>query len=178
MAERLRALLEDPLDASVARAALALAAAALLGFAAVAALGLAGAHRGPASDPARPDSVASRQRGAAAGSQSSASALPPPTSSGLRRQDPQDRPGSPAHRRARRELAGHRALQHLPYRRNGLSVALVGARGDRAIVRVGAPTVAAARRGWRSFLRRYRDPGAAYLPVFVARRRKSRGEGS
>jgi hypothetical protein len=174
VAERLRALLEDPLDARVARAALALAAVALLGFAAVAALGLSGGRRETTPDAVRPAPVVSRQRGAPVGLIPSASIGPAPASARPRRQDPQDRPGTTAHLRAERELADHRALQHLPYRHAGIAVALVGARGPRAVVLVRAGSVAAARRGWRAFVRRYRDPGAAYLPVFVGRGQSAR----
>ena len=85
-------------------------------------------------------------------------------------QDPQDRRGSALARRSGRELASHRALQHVPYRREAVSIALVGARGTRAVLRVSAPTLTAARRSWRSFLRRYRDSGRAYLPRFDVRR--------
>jgi len=49
-----------------------------------------------------------------------------------------------------------------------LTVRLVGARGTRAVLAVGAPTISAARRGWRLFLRRYHDDGRAYLTRFEA----------
>jgi hypothetical protein len=85
-----------------------------------------------------------------------------------RPQDPQDAEGSAAARRAARALRSHRALQHVPYRDDGVTVALAGARGSRAVLRVSAATVPAARRGWRRFLRRFRDSGPAYVPVFRA----------
>jgi Rad3-related DNA helicase len=34
------------------------------------------------------------------------------------------------------------------------------------VLRVTAPTVRAARQGWGRFLRRYRDSGRAYAPIF------------
>jgi hypothetical protein len=34
------------------------------------------------------------------------------------------------------------------------------------VLRVSAPTVSEARVGWRWFLRRYRDSGRAYVPLF------------
>jgi hypothetical protein len=84
-------------------------------------------------------------------------------------QDPQDRPGSPAARRADRELAGHRALQHVPWRHDGVSIDLVGASGSKAVLAVRGAGVADARRGYRAFLRRFHDDGGAYLPRFRAR---------
>jgi hypothetical protein len=166
MAERLRALLEQPLDARVASAVVALAAAALIGFAVVLALGLSGAASEPAAGPLHMDRFVPR-RTAPLGPPPRPG-LPGPARARSPRQDPQDEAGTTARLRADRELSGHRALQHLPYRHGGISVALVGARGERAVLRVRARTLAAARRGWRAFLRRYRDSGAAYLPVFEA----------
>jgi hypothetical protein len=81
-------------------------------------------------------------------------------------QDPQDNRGSAAARRADHELDRHRALQHIPFHHGAVAITLVGAKGPRAVLRVSAPTLAAARGGWRSFLRRYHDEGAAYLPRF------------
>jgi hypothetical protein len=82
------------------------------------------------------------------------------------RQDPQDRPGTVAHRRAVVELASHRALQHVPWRSGGVAIGLVGADGRRAVLLVSGPDLAAARRGYRRFLRRYDDRGRSYLPRF------------
>jgi hypothetical protein len=165
--ERLRALLEHPLDPPVARAAVALAGAVLLGFAALVALGLAGGHRSSAPGPARSAPVDS-QGGAPVGPSPSPSTrlTPDPAPANAHQQDPQDRPGTAAHARAERELAGHRALQHLPYRRAGLKIELVGAKGRRAVLAVSAPTLAGGRRGYREFLRRCRDDGRSYLPRF------------
>lgn len=160
MAERLRALLERPLDPSVARAVLALACAVLAGLAAL--FALAGTEADRVSPP----------RKTATAPPSTIEAPSPPAPRPRRRgrgaQDPQDQRGSSAARRAARELAGHRALQHVPYRRAGVAIDLAGARSGRAVLRVTAPSVRAARRGWRAFLRRYRDAGHSYIPLFDA----------
>lgn len=165
MADRLRAFLDRPLDPSAARAVVAFASAILLGVAAL--FVLAGGE---------PDRPTSREDRPAAASPSvpaapveevedeAAEHHPPP-----RRQDPQDEKGSAAAGRAARALRSHRALQHVPYRDGGVTVALAGARGSRAVLRVSAATVPAAQRGWHRFLRRYRDSGRAYVPVFRAR---------
>lgn len=163
MAERLRALLEHPLDPRVARAAVALGCAVLLGFAAL--IVVAGTGSGPNRPSARDQSGAGLTIDRPMAARRPAGGIRTPRSD-RPRQDPQDRPGSPAALRAERELASHRALQHVPYRHGGLSVVLVGAEGKRAVLRVRAATAAAARRGWRRFLRRYRDPGAAYRAEF------------
>lgn len=163
MAERLRALLEHPLDPRVARLAVALGCAVLLGFASLIVVAGTGVR------PNRP-SARGHSGGSPAIGRPMAARRPPASIRKPRlarpRQDPQDRPGSPAALRAEHELASHRALQHVPYRHGGLSVVLVGAEGKRAVLRVRAATAAAARRGWRRFLRRYRDPGGSYLPRF------------
>jgi len=169
MVDRLRALLDRPLDPSAARAILALASAILLGLAAL--FVLAGSepdwptppeHRTAATAPTAPAAPVEQVEDEAAEHR-------PPN----RRQDPQDARGSAAARRAARALRSHRALQHVPYRAGGVAVVLMGARGSRAVLRVSAPTVAAARRGWHRFLRRYRDSGRAYVPVFKAATRHS-----
>jgi hypothetical protein len=171
MADRLRALLEHPLDPSVARAILVCSSAILLGLAALFVLA--------ATEPGRPAPHEARQEVA-----------PPPTPvvSGQertvepadstvpdRRQDPQDEEGSAAARRAARAIRSHRALQQVPYRDGELAIVLVGARGQRAVLRISAPTVREARRGWRRFLRRYGDSGTQYTPRFTARRRQADG---
>lgn len=163
MVDGLRALLDRPLDPSAARAILALTSAILLGLAAL--FALAGSE---------PESVTSQKdRSPAASSpapvapvevEGEAAGHRPPAP----RQDPQDIEGSAAAQRAGRALRSHRALQHVPYMQGGVTIALVGARGSRAVLRVSAPTVPGARRGWRRFLRRYRDSGRAYVPVFKA----------
>jgi hypothetical protein len=162
--ERLRALLERPLDPAVARAVLVLACSLTVGFAA---LGVTGSDR--AAAPRQRQPAAGRPAGAApSGSEPARAPLPerPGAHPTDPRQDPQDRPGSAAERRARHELMSHRALQHVPYRRGDVAITLVGARGPRAVLRVQARTATAAHRGWRAFLRRYHDLGRTYLPIF------------
>ena len=164
MADRIRALLDRPLDPSAARAIMVCASAIFLGLAAVFVL----ADR-------QPDRAAPRgDRPAAA---SPLVPAPPGDEAGdeaagrhrrTLRQDPQDIDGSIAARRVGRAFRSHQALQHVPYREGEITVALVGARGNRAVMRVSAPSVPAARKGWRRFLRRYGDAGRAYVPVFTA----------
>jgi|GEM_PF-1000282 len=174
MVDRLRALLDHPLDPSAARAILVFASAILVGFAALLVLAV-GQPDQPTSSSGHPSTVASSLGPAAAIQQvedNSAEGRAAP-----RRQDPQDVEGSAAARRAARALSSHRALQHVPYRPGELRIDLVGARGARAVLRVAAPTVRLAKRGWRRFLRRYRDSGRAYLPLFRSEesRRPRRG---
>ena len=164
MVDRLRALLDRPLDPSAARAIVAFASAILLGLAALFVLAGSEPDR-PSSQEARP-AASSPPRPAAPVERVEDEAVERHPST--RRQDPQDARGSAAARRAARALRSHRALQHVPYRAGGVAVALVGARGGRAVLRVSASTVREARRGWHRFLRRYRDTGRSYLPVFKA----------
>jgi hypothetical protein len=165
MIDRLRFLLDRPLDPLAARAVVVFATATLLGFAALFVLG--------SGESSRP--VASGQRAAQPQPVRSLSAVQAeaapvvPLASRRRRQDPQDEKRSAAGRRAAKILRSHRALQHVPYRHGRLTVRLVGARGDRAVLAVSAPTIPAARRGWRQFLRRYSDAGRAYAPLFRVR---------
>lgn len=161
MVDRLRVLLDRPLDPRVGRAIVVLAAAITLGFAALVVFGLGAEARRPATDHREPRPVRT-----AAGSRSVMSVKGP--ADRRRQQDPQDVPGSPAMGRARQALRSHRALQLVPYRRGHLRIALVGSRDGRAVLRVSALTVAQARTGWRVFLRRADDRGRAYLPLFVA----------
>ncbi len=164
MVDRLRALLDRPLDPSAGRAILALASAILLGLAAL--FILAG------DEPDRPTTHGVRPAAASP----SVPATPVEEVEGDRterrsltpRQDPQDIEGTAAARRAEAALRSHRALQHVPYRDGELTVALTGAWGSRAVLRVSAPTIRDARRGWHRFLRRYRDSGRIYVPVFKA----------
>jgi hypothetical protein len=169
--DRLRALLQDPHDPAVARAVVLLACAATLGLAVVVGLGGAAGsdvRSGPARTPApRATAEVARPVTHRVG-RSAARRRPEP------RQDPQDRPGSPPARRADRELSTHRALQHVPYRHDGITITLVGADGPRAVLRVESADRADAHRGWRRFLRRYRDDGRAYLPIFRAGGRHGR----
>jgi hypothetical protein len=161
---RLRTLAERPLGQATGRIVVLLGGAVCVGFAVLVGLGLLGpAGAGsPTGGHYEAPSPAAARSSLAAGSRSSDGTRVPARPA----QDPQDRPGSTAARRARRELASHRALQHLPYRHGGVSISLVGARGARAVLRVAAATVPSARHGWRSFLRRFRDDGRSYLPRF------------
>lgn len=166
MVDRLRVLLDRPLDPSAARAILVLASAIFIAFAALFALG-AGQPDHPSSPAARPAPASPsapfnpREEGGVQESK-----LQP----ALRRQDPQDREGSAAARRAARAVASHRALQHVPYRDGQVTIVLAGARGSRALLRVTAPTLSAARQGWHRFLGRYRDSGRAYILAFARTR--------
>jgi hypothetical protein len=161
MVDRLRALLDRPLDPSAARAILALATAILLGLAALFVLA-GGEPDQPTSQEDRPTASPYVPAAPVEEVEDEAAGHRPPA----RPQDPQDVEGSAAARRAARALRSHRALQHVPYTQGGVTIALVGARGSRAVLRVSAPTVPLARRGWRRFLRRYHDSGRAYVPVF------------
>lgn len=174
MIDRLRALLDRPLDPSAARAILVFSSAILVGFAALLVLA-AGEPGQRASTAERSPSIASPPASATPVEPSEGDRPGPRPST--RRQDAQDVKGSAAGRRAARALRSHRALQHVPYRDGRLAVALVGAHGGRAVLRVSAPTVGEARRGWRRFLRRYSDSGRAYVPVFdvPAKGRRTRG---
>jgi hypothetical protein len=153
--ERIRVLLDRPLEPALARAALVLAVAVGIGFAII--IALAGVDRTPPIEGAATRSTSSTDR---------SPSVPAPGRSNMPPQDPQDRPGSAAHRRAAAELTDHRALQHVPFEGGGVSIDLVGARGTRAVLRVGAATKAAARHGWLEFLRRFHDRGEAYVPLF------------
>jgi hypothetical protein len=172
MIDRLRALLDRPLDPSAARAILAFASAILVGIAGLFVLGASEQDR-QSSTAGRPASIASPP---AFPTEAKGGERIEPRSS-TRRQDPQDVKGSTSARRAARALRSHRALQHVPYRDGQLAVVLAGARGGRAVLRVSAPTVREARRGWHRFLRRYRDSGRAYVPVFNAAARRSGSRG-
>ncbi len=171
MAERLRALLERPLDRGLARAVVALALAASTGFAVLVLLGAVGRDAPPPSTPAAAGADRSSSPAVPVGPRSISGGHAAADGRGHRvaGQDRQDRPGTESHRRALRESARHRALQHVPYRQGALAIALVGARGPRAVLSVDAPTAALARRAYRRFLHRFRDPGVAYLPRFAAR---------
>jgi hypothetical protein len=171
VAERLRKLLERPLDPRAGRAVIVLAAAIFAGLALLGMLAGTAPDRPGRSSGTRP---APKPVGRPVEPKEAPRPLParPPAPlrhAGHPRQDPQDRRGSAAARRAERELSAHRALQHVPYHRGGLAITLVGARGERAVLRVSAPTLATARQGWRRFLRRYHDDDSAYLPRFEVR---------
>ncbi|HET8862174.1 MAG TPA: hypothetical protein VFM94_02875 [Solirubrobacterales bacterium] len=164
MVDRLRALLDRRLDPSAARAILALASAILLGLAALFVLA-GGEPDRPTSREERPAAASPSVPAAPVEEVEDEAAEDRPST---RRQDPQDQKGSAAARRAARALQSHRALQHVPYQGGEVTVTLTGARGSRAVLRVSAPTIPEARRGWRRFLRRYRDSGRAYVPIFKA----------
>jgi hypothetical protein len=161
----LRAMAARRLD----RAILVLSGAVCLGFAAAVALGLPGSRTatGGSSAPVTPQrrwsSPATRAAVPSVGARKPGAGAP-------RRpiQDPQDRPGSPAAARARRELRTHRALQDLPWRGGDASIGLVAARGPKAVLEVRAPSIRAGRRVYRAFLRAHDDDGRAYLPIFRA----------
>lgn len=163
MADRLRALLDRPLDPSAARAILVFASAILIGVAAL--FILAASQADPPTASEHPPVASSSGPPPIEEVEGGDQALRQPAHL---RQDPQDIAGSAAARRAARALRSHRALQHVPYRVGEVAVDLVGARGHRAVLRVSAPTVREARRGWRRFLRRHHDSGQAYVPVFDA----------
>jgi hypothetical protein len=164
MVDRLRALLDRPLDPSAARAILILASGIFLSLAGL--LILAAGSSGPDPEAVRQQSQLSPLDSAPVPpveeGDDDGRRQPPPR----HRQDPQDVSGSVAAGRAARALRSHRALQHVPYRSGGVTIVLAGARGSRALLRVTASTLPAARRGWHRFLRRYRDSGQAYIPVF------------
>jgi hypothetical protein len=163
--DRLRFLLDRPLDPLAARAVVVFATAILVGFAALFVLA-AGESNRPAGA-SRSESVTHARPGLSPRApEFEAPSSAAPRAPREQRQDPQDRQGSPAAGRAAKAMRSHRALQHVPYRNGPLTVRLVGAHGDKAVVAVSAPTIGAARLGWRRFLRRYRDFGRAYLPRF------------
>jgi hypothetical protein len=164
MVDRLRALLEEPLDPRAGRAVLVLASAILLGLASLFILAAREPDGGdPRANAQAPAAVPSAPASLPTGDVEQERAESHPTH---RRQDPQDLEGSPAARRAARALRSHRALQHVPYRSDGLTVELIGARGHRAVLCISAETVRSARQGWHRFLRRYRDSGRTYIPIF------------
>jgi hypothetical protein len=175
MVDRLRALLDRPLDPRAGRAIVVLATAISIGFAGLVVLA------GTAKKESR--SVSAFDRGAAPVHPASDSPPVAAPSSSPReihpRQDPQDDWGSAAGRHAESALRSHRALQHVPFHGAGVAVALAGARHGRAVLVVRASTVASAHRGWRRFLRRFGDAGSAYVPIFRAsgdQRRRSPAE--
>jgi hypothetical protein len=162
MADRLRALLDRPLDPSAARAILVFASAILVGFAGLFVLAAGQSDRPPSS--MHPSAATSPPSPVVPTQAVERNSAEPRKAS--HRQDPQDIENSAAARRAARALRSHRALQHVPYRDGELRIDLVGARGGHAVLRVTAPSVRLGKHGWRRFLRRYRDSGRAYLPLF------------
>lgn len=184
MIDRLRDLLDRPLDRGTAQTIVALAAAVTFAFGALVALGIVGRPSTSDVSPAGPTAVlpsapARQAENPAPEPQAADEGTTAPA------QDPQDRKGSAAYGRVHRAADTHRAMQHLPYRIGHVTFALVGANNGRAVVRVEGPTIAAARRSWRRFLRRFDDDGGAYVTRFAAgprngitRRRKVAGEGA
>jgi len=168
MIERFRTFLDRPLDPAAGRAILALATVIFVGFAAVFLLaggephGVEPARVAPPPTTAEPDVD---QLGLDAGGADRGQ---------LPKQDPQDRPGSAAARRAASALRERRALQHVPYSTGAVSIVLVGADRGLAVLEVSAPTRAAARRGWHAFLDRYEDRGSSYKPRFVGTQDRGR----
>jgi hypothetical protein len=162
--DRLRTFLEHPLGPGAARAVVVLASAVFLGFAAVVVLAAGSGEESPGTVNDRAARIAASAEPATGGRGSSRSFTEPAPG-----QDPQDRPASPTGRRARHELQTHRALQHIPYRRGTVAIGLAGAEHGKAVVRVTAPTIAAARGAWAAFLQRYADPGTAYRVRLEAR---------
>ena len=166
--ERFRLFLDRPLEPSAGRAILAFAAAILIGLALLFVLAGREDDRRPASHEPGTTRVAPRS---ALAPLRTGHVAPERTERerSARREDPQDKRASAAGRRARAELRTHLALQHVPYREGELTIRLVGARQGKALLRIAASSVSAARRGWRRFLRRYDDAGRAYVPLFEAR---------
>jgi hypothetical protein len=165
MIDRLRFLLDRPLDPLAARAVVVFATAILVGFTALFVLSSGESGRPPvAGEQASPPPPRSARSHDAPVLEAQSPAAPPLP---RRRQDPQDEKGSPAATRAAKALRSHRALQHVPYRRGPFTVRLVGVARGRAVLAIDAPTISAARRGWRRFLRRYGDSGRSYVPRFL-----------
>jgi hypothetical protein len=164
MVERLREFADRPLDRGVARAILIFGLGITIGLALL--VGLAAVEGGEGSSSGGAASTRARR----------VRSLPSPRArvtiaypAQRVAQDPQDRRGSAARRRAVIALESHRALQHVPWYQGDVAIELVGATGSRAILQVVGPDIAVARRGYGSFLRRYDDRGLAYLPRFRAR---------
>jgi hypothetical protein len=166
MVDRLRVLLDHPLNPRAGRAVVVLATAISLGFAGLVVLAGTADHGS--------SSVSAVSRGEVLTAPGSEAGASPIEASAHHRQDPQDDRESAAGRRAESALRSHRALQHVPFHGVGIAVTLAGARRGRALLVVSAPTVASAHRGWRRFLRRFGDPGSAYVPIFKASRDQRR----
>lgn len=158
MIDLLRQLLDHPLDAAVGRAIVVLNSAVFVGVAVLFLLGLLV----PTTGREAPTPIGSTTPDASVRPLVRDRIAPTPGTA----QDPQDAPRSDAAHRLRRHLASRRALQHVPYRSGDVEIDLVGAIHGRALLRVVAPTTAAARQGWREFLDRFRDSGTSYKPIF------------
>jgi hypothetical protein len=195
MIDRLRALLDRPLDPRHARAVVVIASCLTVTFALLVGLGVISgslptdhADRGPAgrhspSAPPSPpsESLSPEEEPSPSMGSSSTPASPgaDPSAGPIDRapstQDPQDDQRSRAGLDAAGENDSHRALQHLPYRRGPVSISLVGAERGKAVLRVTARTRRGARTAWRRFLRRFDDDGSAYRPVFRGRQEVRHG---
>jgi hypothetical protein len=165
MIDRLRSLLDQPLDPNAGRAVLALASAIILGFGLLVVLAgiepsvsvrSADAPRTPAARSPKTSPAAIYLGG-------------PDHPHRHRPQDPQDRPETGAARRATAALRAHRALQHVPYQDGGFLISLAGARNGEAVLTVTAASKAAGRRRWHAVLRKYQDEGRAYIVHFRGR---------
>ena len=162
MIDRLRFLLDRPLDPQAARAVVVLATAILLGFGAVFVLGASRVQPSAAAvPPAVGASTAPRRSVERRPGRALLDPRRPARRRHRRRQDPQDEQGSTAAARAARALRSHRALQHVPYRQGGLGVRLVGAQGGRAVLAVSAPSICR------------RPPRLAAVPAALPRLRRS-----
>ena len=164
MIDRLRSLLDRPLEPGAVRAVVVLASGIFLGLGLL--VVLAGAE----------PSITERSTSGTATHTAAAPPSPDPVDLGGldrphrdRLQDPQDRAGTGAAERAATLLRTHSALQHVPYRRGGISIFLVGARNGQAVLSVSATSESAARRGWIAFLDQYQDKGRAYVFHFHSR---------
>jgi hypothetical protein len=166
---RLRVLAERPLDPATGRIVVLLGGAVCVGFVALVGLGLLRPGSTDAPRPVARPPHASVPNVAPLPRRSAGPARPTRSATDRPSQDPQDQPGSPAARRADRELDTHRALQHVPWRRGAASIRLVGARGREAVLAVRAGSIAGARRAYRAFLRRFGDDGSVYLPRLRAK---------
>jgi hypothetical protein len=170
----IRGLLDRPLDPRHARVVVTLAITVTFAFAVLVTFGvIAGSVPNEAEDRGgllaeRPSAPPPTRPGV--DEEPSHLAHRDPSSRARHGQDPQDRRGSRDYRRARQEIREHRALQHLPFRQGTLSITLIGAERGRAVIRVDAPTIVEARRGWRSFLGRCHDDGRAYRVTFSTTR--------
>lgn len=158
MPNQLRSILGRPISPGQARLAFALSAT-VISLAAVLLITHSG-HGAAHQHPPQPTPTATV-------SIEPQTVTPPPSTGGggrRPRQDPQDRRGSRAARRAARALSTHRALQHVPYHHGRIRIELTGAHDGRAILTVTGPSRRLARAGWRHFLARFHDAGRAYDP--------------
>lgn len=167
MIDRFRDALDRPLDRGPAQAIVALATVVTFAFGVLVVLGIVGHDQ--TSDP--PVAGLPLVRPSAPADQTGVPEPVAPSTGGdaaVPSQDPQDRTGTGAYRRARRATDTHRAMQHLPYRIGRVTFALVGADEGRAVIRIAGPSSAVAHRAWGRFLHRFSDDGRAYETRFEA----------